>query len=59
MQGGLLTCIEDSGGTKLEQRLDELETTLKPLCDVIQGLMRFQPARRIAAGDALDMLGHG
>ncbi|CAG8280269.1 unnamed protein product [Penicillium salamii] len=48
---------EDLGAPKLEQKFRGLDSTLKPLLDVIQGLMRFLPLDRLTTGDALGLLG--
>jgi serine/threonine-protein kinase SRPK3 len=42
----------------LEQKFHEKvsDETLKPLLQVIQGLMRFIPSDRISASQALDLL---
>lgn len=46
--------------SKLEQRFDELvhEPSLRPLLHVIRGLVRFLPADRISAAEALELLEH-
>jgi hypothetical protein len=47
-----------SAEPNLVQRFADLvpETELAPLIPIIQGLMRFRPAERISARDALELL---
>ena len=46
--------------SKLEQKFAEIvhDPPLKPLLQVIQGLMRFLPSSRIPVDEALDLMGN-
>lgn len=54
----LLTLLEDCEMSKLEQKFAEIvhDPPLKPLLQVIQGLMRFLPSSRITVDKALGLM---
>lgn len=54
----LLIPLKDCEMSKLERKFAETvhNPTLKPLLQVIQGLMRFLPYSRLTADEALDLL---
>lgn len=54
----LITLKDRKTTSKLEQKFAEIvhNPKLKPLLQVIQGLMRFLPCSRLTADEALDLL---
>ncbi|KAK1147184.1 hypothetical protein N8T08_001923 [Aspergillus melleus] len=53
----LLIALNDCDMSKLERKFAEVhDPTLKPLLEVIQGLMRFIPNNRITADEALELV---
>lgn len=54
----LLSLLEDCEMSKLERKFADIvhNPQLKPLLQVIQGLMRFLPSSRITVDKALDLI---